>query len=410
VKWLALEVDRRATRYSKAGAGSLAEYRGRPEYGAEPRILLLVDAFQAFQKAYETADRTQTLDLFQQIVSGGTQFGVHVVLTADRPASVPLALASSIPTRMALRLADPSDYSYLGMPSDVITHTSPPGRGMLLGTELQVAVLGMPGSAGRPIRVDSRHQAEAAAEFAITLRQGGIPEAKPILGMPERVLLAQLAATVGDRPVLGMAAETLAEATFEPRGGFLISGPSGSGRTATLRSLANALLRWNKEIQLILFSPTERSDLAALDVWTERALGADKVRQHAELLARHLQSGTHPPVAVFLEGVTDFTVPNMQMEVVNAVTGLVSACLSADVLVVGEAETSTYRGKLGPVELLKRSRYGLALSPDSADGDAVFSTRFPIRVSRAAYPPGHGLLVRGGQTTQVAVGWVDETP
>jgi S-DNA-T family DNA segregation ATPase FtsK/SpoIIIE len=170
VKWLALEVDRRATRYSKAGAGSLAEYRGRPEYGAEPRILLLVDAFQAFQKAYETADRTQTLDLFQQIVSGGTQFGVHVVLTADRPASVPLALASSIPTRMALRLADPSDYSYLGMPSDVITHTSPPGRGMLLGTELQVAVLGMPGSAGRPIRVDSRHQAEAAAEFAITLR------------------------------------------------------------------------------------------------------------------------------------------------------------------------------------------------------------------------------------------------
>ena len=55
-------------------------------------------------------------------------------------------------------------------------------------------------------------------------------------------------------------------------------------------------------------------------------------------------------------------------------------------------------------EQVKFSRAGIALAPESNDGQ-IFRTAFP-RVNRANFPAGRGLFVSGGRVTSVQIGVV----
>jgi S-DNA-T family DNA segregation ATPase FtsK/SpoIIIE len=295
-------------------------------------------------------------------------------------------------------MADVSDYSALDVPGDVLKPTSPPGRGLLLDEELQVAVLGGVS--------ETRAQGAAVREFAESMRNAGIAAAPPVRGMPDRVLLDQLPPTADGLPVFGLVAASLSPAAFTPRGGFLICGPPQSGRTSAMRALAEALHRWNPGITLHLVSPTRRSDLANLSLWATRTLGLDDVKNRADRLATQIKSSGS--AVVFIENVGEFAAYTMDDDIAEAVTELVRACLDEDGFVVGEGETSTLGSKSGPLELLKRSRYGLALAPDHGDGDRVFTTEFPLKLPRADFPPGRGLFVQSGHTPIVGVAWAGE--
>jgi DNA segregation ATPase FtsK/SpoIIIE-like protein len=83
-----------------------------------------------------------------QLATDGRPVGVHVLITADRPASVPSALASAMQTRVVLRTADPNDYQSMNVPADVVKPSSPSGRGMLQDVEVQVAILGKQSDVG----------------------------------------------------------------------------------------------------------------------------------------------------------------------------------------------------------------------------------------------------------------------
>jgi S-DNA-T family DNA segregation ATPase FtsK/SpoIIIE len=224
--------------------------------------------------------------------------------------------------------------------------------------------------------------------------------------MPDRVPLRQLPSTLDNLPVFGILAASLSPATFMPRGGFLVSGPPRSGRTSAVRTLAEALQRWNPAMPLHLFSPSRRSDLAGLTLWHTQILGLDEMAEQARKLAAHLRSSG--PAAVFVENVGEFAAFTMDSAIADAVTELVRACMDEDGFVVGEGETSTLGSRTGPLEPLKRNRYGLALTPDSGDGDRVFTTEFPLKLPRADFPPGRALFVHSGQTPVVGVGWVGE--
>ena len=90
-----------------------------------------------------------------------------------------------------------------------------------------------------------------------------------------------------------------------------------------------------------------------------------------------------------------------------ALTELVRTCLASELLVVAEGETTTLNsGSIGLVAQIRLSRVGLALAPDSGDGQ-VFRTNLPPRLSRADFPPGRALHVAGGKTTVVQVGLSD---
>lgn len=395
--WLDELVTTRGARYAAVNAKTITEYRRVSGDATEPRILLFVDGIGAFRQSSESSiERTRLFERFCAIAADGRARGVHVLVTADRASAVPVALASSIQTRVVLRMADENEYSALGAPMGVLSPASPPGRGLMRGAEVQIAILG---SSPQP-----QVQVSYLSALAASMNRAGIAPALRFRRLPERFPLADLPERVAGRPVLGLRGADLEPQDFAPHGSFLISGPPGSGRTGALRTLAVALRRWDPETRLYLVA-ARVSSLAALPLWTATAEGAQDVADLARKLLADAAFGPGlPPVAVFVEGFTEFANGPADLPMAD----LARECLAGRQLLVGEAESSTISGTgNGLVGAVKSGRVGLALAPTNADGDNLFRTQFPPRLKRADFPPGRALFVSGGKAAIVHTAWTD---
>ncbi|MFZ1410838.1 MAG: FtsK/SpoIIIE domain-containing protein, partial [Micropruina sp.] len=197
-------VDERATRFAAVRASTIVEYRqlaGRPQ---EPRYLLLVDGIGAFREKFEFASVEASLwfNAFSQIAADGRPLGVHVVMTGDRPNSIPPSIASTVQRRVVLRLADIEEYLLLGVPKDILDQTSPAGRGILDGNEIQFAILG-----GSPnVAVQARDLQSLATSMR---RSPGIVPA-PVGKLPDQVWLYDLPLGAEGEIVIGLDDVTLA--------------------------------------------------------------------------------------------------------------------------------------------------------------------------------------------------------
>ncbi|MGN6609251.1 MAG: FtsK/SpoIIIE domain-containing protein [Jatrophihabitans sp.] len=390
--WLRGLVDERQLRYARANAATITDYRTLAGAPDEPRILLLVDGVAAFRSAYEPPDRLRWFDLFTSIASDGRPVGVHVVLTSDQRGGLSSALASAMQSRVVLRMSNADDYSFLGVPADVLSPASPAGRGIMDEREIQVAVLG-----GTP---DVVKQAAALRGFAESMRRSGASTAAPIRALPERIPLRELPATLDDQPVIGIASSTLAPIAFAPSGPMVLCGPPGSGRTTVLQAFAEAVHRWRPDAELYYFG-SARSPLAALPFWKATSLNPQTAGDLATDLTAGLagRAATAPPLAVFIEGAAEHASGMGDF----ALEQLVKQCATDGHLVIGEGETSTFNSSMGLVGQLKTGRAGLALSPDLGDGSTIFKTNFP-RLGAIDLLPGRGVLVRLGRTEIVQVG------
>ena len=391
LRMLRATVDDRATRFAAVRAGSIAEYRTLANRPDEPRIFLLVDSVGAFRQAYELTERAKWFDQFVTIAQDGRPLGVHVVVTADRMAAVPSSLASAMQQRIALRMANENDLMMLGVPKDGFGEQVPAGRGYRDGLELQVAIFG--GSA------NVSDQAAALYRLAGAMRANGVREAPPIERLSEHVALASLPAQVGGLPVFGIREDDLGPATFQPKGAFLVAGPPGSGRTTTLGTLARSLRRWNERCNLALFGPA-RSQLEHVIDWTWRGLGPDEMTESAKLVSAALDEDADGdrPIAIVIESITDF----LNGPADQALSTVIRSVLQRDGLVIADGDPSSLAGASPMLQLLKTSRYGIALQPEQAEGQSVFRTNFP-RVNRGQFPPGRGLVVASGRAEIVQV-------
>lgn len=393
LRYLRGVIDERAVRYSKVSSSTITEYRrlaGQPD---EPRILVLLDGMTAFRQAYEVGGRLQYLDMVNALAGDGRPVGVHFIISVDQRSGMPQSLGAAIQRRVVLRLPSADDYAVLGVPGDVLTMASPAGRGLFNGDELQVAVLG--GSS------DVSIQAASVRAFAEATRKAGGTEAPPIESLVERVTLAELPATVDGLPVIGVASETLGPKTFEPRGCFMIVGPSGSGRTTALATMAMSLDRFNGRADLYLLTPRKRSELIGLGVWTSVAAGVDDVvRLAQELTAAITQDRLPHPIALVIERVDDLGGSTAE----NVLTTLVKACLDNDQFVIAEGEAQFFGSNFGLAGVLKTSRSGLSLHPDGNEGHPVFRANLPA-LNRSELPEGRGFFVDKGrfELVQVAI-------
>ena len=212
LRWLSDLVDDRAVRYSDARASTIVEYRKLADRPDEPRILLLLDGMGAFREAHESSITTPWFSMLSQIAIDGRQVGVHLVVTGDRAVSIPASLSSSIQRRVVLRLANADDYSTLGVPADVLTVASPPGRGIIDGREMQLAVLG-----GDPnVALQSRE----LQTLAVAMTNAGVAAAPSIDALPELVGLATLPVAADGHPVLGVADDSLGPIGADLEGAF----------------------------------------------------------------------------------------------------------------------------------------------------------------------------------------------
>jgi S-DNA-T family DNA segregation ATPase FtsK/SpoIIIE len=376
-------IDDRAARYAAVNASTIVEYRAAANAPDEPRIILLVDNMAAFRQAYELGPYARWFDVFQGIAADGRQVGVHVVVSADRPGSVPTALTSVIQRQLTLRLTTDNDYLTLDVPVDALPASSPPGRGFVDGHEVQVTVLG--GSA------NSSRQATTIERLAEQIRSSaGRAPAPPVQRLSDRVVLGELPPIVDDLPTIGIADDDLSPMAIVPEDILLVVGPAQSGKTSFLAAVALSLVRSGRG-RCLVYLGAGRSLLRSVVTWEREAIGLDDVADAARELAEQIASGAAAPDAVFIEDLALY----LNTAADGPLQDLLKAARANGVFVVTDCETSSLAS--WPLHMAaKAGRHGVALQPDQHDGDNVFKTPFP-RVARADFPPGRGFYVRRGQ-------------
>jgi S-DNA-T family DNA segregation ATPase FtsK/SpoIIIE len=329
--------------------------------------------------------------MFQGLLADGRPVGVHFILSVDARNGLPGSLGSSVQSRVVLRMATVDDYGFLGVPMDVLSMASPPGRALVGDREVQCAVLG--GTS------DVTVQAKAAAGFAEAVRKSGQAPAAEIRSLVDTVDLSTLPDRAGELPVLGIGSSTLGPTGFDPRGTFVVVGPSGSGRTTTLATIGAALRRWDPEGALVLLTPRKSSDLLRLPIWTDKASTSDAIVELAGNLRTAIAEGSAPEhVTVVIERVDDLAgIPTEQ-----PVADLVKALVDNDHFVVAEGETTWFSSNFGLPGALKTSRSGMSLQPDGIESQSIFKNSFPA-YNRAEMPEGRGFLVQRGRNELLQV-------
>jgi S-DNA-T family DNA segregation ATPase FtsK/SpoIIIE len=392
IRTLLATADDRARRYAAVRAGSVTEYRRLAAAPSEPRILILLDGFAAFRQQYESADGGRWFEALANLASDGRPLGIHLIVSADRPASLPSRFSSRVQRRLVLRLADDNDYYMAGVEAGTLTQDSPPGRGLFSRGELQVAVFG--GSTG------STAQSRAITQLAATMRRQQVADAPRVEQLTGIVRLSELPAMADGRPAIGIADDTLAPVGFQPGGAFLISGPPASGRTTAAATAIIALDRAAPGFTPVLFGG-KRSPLASLGIWQQVATDPAEVAEAAakiELAAAGGEGGLR--YAVVIEALNEY----LSTPADAPLTAMIKTLTRLGHVVIAEAETSALSGAWPLLAAVKSARVGLALQPEQGDGALVYKTDFP-RSRRADYPQGRGLLVEGGKARllQVAI-------
>ena len=390
LRWLRDLVDDRAVRFAEARAGGIIDYRRLANRPDEARIILLLDGMGAFREAYESSISSPWFSVFSQIATDGRQVGVHVVVSGDRAGSIPTSLSSSIQRRLVLRLANADDYGMLGVDADVLSPTSPPGRGILDGKEVQIAVLGGDGN----VAIQAR-ELEALAE---AMTKAGVPPAPQVERLSDQILVSTLPTEATGTVTVGVADDNLRAVSIQPSGSFVISGPPGSGRTTALQTIARATAAQHSGTKLFLLS-TRRSQLSRLAIWTTAADGASAAEKAVAELGVIVDSGDLAPgtVAVFIENLADFSGTPEEYELER----IIKALLKQDQFVVAESETSSWSGSYTLGSPMRSGRKGIVLQPDDGDGE-LLSTAIG-RIRRGTFPAGRGFLIGQGRSRRIQV-------
>ncbi|OBF48763.1 FtsK/SpoIIIE domain-containing protein [Mycolicibacterium monacense] len=375
-------LENRARRFARVNASTLTEYR-RLADPDEPRVLLLVDAIGPFREQYEHVSHTPFFAMLSQLASDGRMLGIHVVITADRPAAIPSSLASTIQRRLVLRLASDDDYVLAGVSGDILSATSPQGRAILDGRELQVAVFG--GDANVAV------QARAIERLAEQMRRDRFAAPEPVERLSDRIEFDALpVSTPTGAAVIGVADESLAPLGITPAGVFMVTGPPGSGRSTALVTLAQAVRRQHPSAQIVHLAPSV-STIAGLDVWSSTATGQDPVIDLVNRLTLAPPPRGTGELMVVIEGIADFGGTAAENELARLIKTIGDAAL-----VVGESEVSGWGQAWLLAQPFKTARRGMLLWPSGVEADSLFNTSIGV-IRRSDFPPGRGVLIERGK-------------
>ncbi|MEJ6488268.1 FtsK/SpoIIIE domain-containing protein [Leucobacter sp. USCH14] len=430
------EIDRRGARYTAARAAGLRAFRRTPGGRNAARIVLLVDGFAAFKQATETLSGSDSpMQMLSEIMSAGRSVGVHVVLTSDRPGAIPASLAAAVQQQYVFRLAGPHDYGTLGVRPDAL-EDSPAGRSLLARTDEEIQIARVGDGAGLV------SQARELERIARLLRERGAVEVTPVRNAPTHLPLSELPDAVEGRPVFGITTDDFAPVGLPVSGLGVIAGPPGSGVSTAVRTCVQGYTRWaggrGDAVERVLLTFTARG-LTASEDWEQIALGEDEVRDRARALTSALGGkpaarravplgiGTgiigdpsraasapeaeetpevFPPegtrAVVVIERPTDAEGSDALPELI----ALAKVARRSDVLVLFEFEQGSGSAIWDLFTALKQPNWGLALQPDSSEGQSPFREPFG-RVKRADFPVGRGLAIESGRVRPIHVALPD---
>lgn len=388
-------LDERARRFSEVNAATLTEYREITGRTSEPRLVLLLDGFGTFKQEWETSSaRAPYYSVFMRILGEGRPLGVHAVATADRYGAVPTAVSANVTKRIVLRMSDEGAYSILGAPKDVLNERSAPGRAIIDGFETQIAAIGG--------TTNVAEQTTAMQRFAAELRARGAAEVAGIGALPTVVTPAELPDAVAERPVVGIADDLLGPMGFEPIGTFVVAGPPQSGKSTALRALTESIERFDPSTAFFHIGG-RRSVLRHSRTWRRSATTIEDARALAKELTGLVGDESIPGrIAIVVEGVSEFADTDAE----RPLKELFQAVNRSDHFLMGDGDVSQLSSGYGLVGELKAGRRGIALRPETYDGESLFKVPFP-RVQRHEFPEGRGIFVENGRFVTVQVPLVE---
>ena len=397
------EIGRRQQLLAASGFASLAEQRAAATDPAQrlPWMVLLLDWWEGFFAAYEKYDYGRLVDALLQLLREGAAVGLRAVVTTDRMAMMG-QVGTVFERTLVLRLNDPGDATFAGIPERSMPTSQPPGRIMIQGQpdplEVQVALLdadasgpaqvaalralgeasrrrfGAPAGTARPLRVDplpARITLDEAMRLAPSFR-------------PPSPLWALVGAGGDELGPVGL--DLLYEGP-----GLTVAGPARSGRSTTLLTMARSLLA--RSTPLLVVTP-RRSPLRELD-------GEDGI-------IKVLGAGTKPEdITAAVAGLERFAV------IVDDAELLFNGPLSAPLekllasgrdgehgLIIAGSAGDLGRAYSGFIKEALKSRCGLYTAIESPNDGDLFGVRLP-RNAAGSGSLGRGLLIRPGSMTPI---------
>ncbi|MFG2517929.1 FtsK/SpoIIIE domain-containing protein [Streptomyces sp. NPDC048527] len=405
---LVREVTHRQGLLAARGAADLPELRrALPPEERPAHILLLLDRWEVFEKTLGEFDGGSLQDAVMGLLRDGASVGIHVVLAGDRSLFTS-RISSTTDDKLVLRLNEKSEYANIGVNQRSVPDDIPSGRALRGAdkAEVQIALLGPDGSgqaqaaelqrigadcqerdaqvpsSARPFRVDvlpDRLDYEQAAGYLPAQRPG------PMWAM---------AAVGGDQ--LGALGPDL---TLTPT--FLVAGPSRSGRSTALLTMALSLL--DAGTAVVVGAP-RRSPLRGL----AGRPGVLAVFDGADIEPDALEEalGQAPGGVVVILDDADLLLQTQAEEVLNRIART-GAEIGQGLIASGQLDriASAYSGWSAD---MRRNRQGLLLSPQNVgDGDLI-GAKIPrgrlgtAKAGRAMMHLGDGVL-RTVQIPEVAL-------
>ncbi|MDQ0093802.1 FtsK/SpoIIIE domain-containing protein [Paeniglutamicibacter psychrophenolicus] len=353
--------------------------RRRADPAARRETLVLIDGLATLRDEFQDYDGQGLLDALNRAYADGPALGLHFAVSTTRAKAVPSAIDEVTVQKWLYRLADPYDYSALGVRGSNIP-AAVPGRCVDAGSLRQMHI-------ATPATDLATAVATVAARF---------PEAEPkpaaIGRLPEELTVAELGvpAQLDGEPwrfPVGLREEDLAPGVLEVYEGehVLISGPARSGKSTLLLALAESIraaATANGQPVALWGACDRRSPLATADL-DKVAVGAEDLP--ALLASIRLERG---PVVLLVDDAERFEDSDQSL------ANLLSS--SAQVCVIAAGRSADLRGLYAHwTKTLRKSRCGVLLVPDVDYDGELLGVTLPRRAP-VAVTPGRGYLCVGG--------------
>lgn len=346
--------------------------------------VLLVDDWGSVATALDRMPRGVASDLLQPLLRDGRHRGMAVAVAGT--AGEVSRLLPTATERLVLAVADAHEDALLGVPRELVGGRDVPGRAVHLsprgarrcqivdgvGDCTDAAVgFGVNGAAGR-----------AAARLSGT---AGVSPPLRLLPLPTHVTRTDLPAAPGEGPVIGVGGDTAGPVHLDVGLGVLVVGPSGSGRSTALATIAAGLVADGRPV---------------LTVGRDGPVGAGELVEHLR------RPPAEPRAAVLIIDDVDVltrTTPELDDLLAELVTAAEGGDPSVPRVVVSARTDRAAAAYRGVVAALRGSAPVLVLSPAApGSSDVAGDLALTVDPMRPEHP-GRGALVHRGRATSVQV-------
>jgi DNA segregation ATPase FtsK/SpoIIIE, S-DNA-T family len=419
-------IEEREQYFRANGIDTMATYRARRVAGELPEtvygdVFLVIDDLGQFTTDFfDLVDQELT-----EMITTGLNYGLHVILTANRWADVRIKLRDNITGRLEMRLNDPTD-SDVGRQAQQSLPKDVDGRGLTReGLHFQAA---LPRLDGYGVEEDEplTKALDALVERARTAWKG-LPAA-PIRILPPLIRKAEVPPHVmpSSGAPIGIEDSRLEVVSLDLMNGdphFLLYGDSESGKTTFLRGFMKGMAERYSPEQLqflvvdyrramyeFLYTP-EIQPYVKTFAWSSQMVNELVMNLKMELDPRISSAAMLPNLKATWEGPHYFLIVDDLDMVVSSMGNplqmlfdylLQSRDIGLHVMLARRVGGSSRSFDQFVQRLKEMSTPGLVMNGDPQEGPILGAQR------AALLPPGRGYLVRRNQKTRMVQAFYEE--